>query len=34
VHWIRVKEGEERKEFADPRLVCGSFPEWARRVAD
>ena len=34
VHWIRVKEGEEKKEFADTKFVCGSFPEWARRVAD
>ena len=34
VHWIRVKKGEEKKEFADTKLVCGSFPEWARRVAD
>ncbi len=34
VHWIRVKEGEEVKEFADVKEVCDSFPEWAKRVAD
>ncbi len=34
VHWIHVKEGEEKKDFADYRYVCGNFPLWARRVAE
>ena len=34
VHWINVKKGEEKKEFADTKYVCGSFPKWARRVAE
>ena len=34
VHWINVPEGEEKKEYADIKKVCGSFPEWARRVAE
>ncbi len=34
VHWINIPEGEEKKDFADIKKVCGTFPEWARRVAD
>lgn len=34
VHWINVKKGEEKKEFADYKYVCGTFPLWARRVAE
>ncbi len=34
VHWINVPEGEEKKKYADIKKVCGSFPEWARRVAE
>ncbi len=34
VHWINVPEGEEKKEFATIEKVCGSFPKWARRVAE
>jgi len=34
VHWINIPEGEEKKEYADIKKVCGSFPKWARRVAE
>ncbi|NPA75717.1 MAG: cation:proton antiporter [Euryarchaeota archaeon] len=34
VHWINVPEGEEKKEFATIKKVCGSFADWARRVAE
>jgi len=34
VHWINIPMGEEKKEFADIDKVCGSFPAWARRVAE
>ena len=34
VHWINVRRGEEKKDFADYKYVCGSFPVWARRVAE
>ncbi len=34
VHWINIPEGEEKKEFADLKKVCGSFAKWARRVAE
>lgn len=34
VHWINVPHGEEKKEYANLKKVCGTFPEWARRVAD
>ena len=32
VHWINVKETEDEKERM--KKVCGSFPAWARRVAE
>ncbi|MCD6461455.1 MAG: Na+/H+ antiporter subunit E [Thermoplasmata archaeon] len=34
VHWINVALGEEEKEYADASKVCGSFPKWARRIAE
>ncbi len=34
VHWIHIPEGEEKKDFATIEKVCGSFPKWARRVAE
>ncbi len=34
VHWINVPEGEEKREFATLKKVCGSFARWARRVAE
>lgn len=34
VHWINIPEGEEKKEYADIKKVCGSFADWARRVAE
>ena len=34
VHWINIPEGEEKEEHAKIEKVCGSFPKWARRVAE
>ena len=31
VHWIYVKEGKEKPEAKD---VCGTFPKWARGIAE
>ena len=32
VHWINVKETRSREEKV--RNVCGSFPDWARRLTE
>ncbi len=31
IHWIYVKKGKEKPK---PEDVCGSFPKWARRIAE
>jgi len=34
IHWINVKEEALKKKPVDCKYVCGSFPEWVRRVAE
>ena len=34
VHWINIPEGDEKMAKAPIEKVCGSFPKWARRVAE
>ncbi len=33
VHWINVKKQALEKMPRDYKAVCGSFPDWARRIA-
>ncbi len=33
VHWINVDEQVIKEKPRDCRPICGSFPEWARRIA-
>ena len=33
VHWIHVDEAALKRTPRDYRGICGSFPEWARRIA-
>ncbi len=32
VHWINVKEGDEKYPVCKSEHVCGSFAEWIRRI--
>ncbi|RLF55044.1 MAG: cation:proton antiporter [Thermoplasmata archaeon] len=34
VHWINVKEPALKKKPRDYRYVCGTFPDWVRRIAE
>ena len=34
IHWINVKEEALKKKPVDCKYVCGSFPDWVRRVAE
>jgi len=34
IHWINVKEEALKKKPVDCKFICGSFTDWARRVAE
>jgi len=34
VHWINIRPEAKERVYCDPKIVCGSFVKWARRISE